>query len=244
MHKLKFALKFIIAIIPFSLLGSTLYSLFPKIPHTVVMILYAALFAFFVYLFYKKKKKIRESDENYVIPEYLKPSTLAYLLIAAIMSFFFTSSTVGTSLVIDNGKSVPVDISIENKKITIPPNSFKQTSIRLGSQKITVQGVEKTINIPNKAKWIFNIDSIYTYYETSVDYSSHLFKNGIADSSYFKKDNIKVLKGELIKSDAEYLFEAPETITIDKSKKNQKIVSVKILYRMPFASTNDSTNRH
>ena len=95
MHKLKFALKFIIAIIPFSFLGITLYSLFPKIPHLVVILLYTALFAFFVYIFYQKKKKIRESNEDYVIPEYLKPSTLAYLLIAAIMSFFFTSSKSG-----------------------------------------------------------------------------------------------------------------------------------------------------
>jgi len=234
MVRLKFALKILIGIIPFYLTGKILYLVFPQIPHWTVILVFLFMFIGFLYFFYKKKKELRESNEKYVLPEYLLPSTLLYLLFGAFLADTFTIADSRTEFIIDNGKPTTIELVIDgDDKIIIPPFDFKRTSIRIGLSKISLNGLQKEINLPKKGKWILNIDSVNTYYETTVDYSNQLFKNGVIDSNLLDKPDVTFVKGELINTDASYLFEAPESITIKKDYQNKKSVSVKILYRMP-----------
>ena len=186
MLRFKILLKTLVALIPFFVLGTLLYTIFPQIPNWVVIFSHFILYISIVYIIYLKKKKLRESKDNYTLPEYLLPSSLFYLFIGAILAHFMTESNSRTQLYIDNGKSIPIEIIIPNEeKLIIPANSFIVSSIRLGSSDILVNGKTKTIKIPQKGQWIYNIDSLNMYYEATIDYSNQMFRNGEIDPSYF-----------------------------------------------------------
>ena len=243
MIKYKIILKTLVALIPFYILGSILYNLFPQIPNWIAIFCHFILFISIVYVIYLKKKKLRESKDNYTLPEYLLPSTLFYLFIGATLAHFMTENDSRTQLYIDNGKSVPIEIIIPNEeKLIVPANSFKTSSIRLGTTNIVVNGKIKTINIPTKGNWIYNIDTLNMYYESTVDYSNQLFRNGKVDSSYFNKPNVKLITGEIIKSDAAYLFEAPNTITVNNTDIDKKAVAIRVLYRIPKPINTNETD--
>jgi len=233
MYRIKVVGKVLISAFIFYGYGYFLHYFFPHISFNVEASLVIVLLFGFFYFIYINKKKLIEEKSSY-IPEYLKSSSFLYLIIGSILAHFAIDDTFKTTFIIDNGKSTSVKVYLLNQDtLLVPAKGYITTSLPLGNNEIIVNGKPKTISTPEKSKWIFNIDSINSYYESSVNYSNTLFKNGKVDSSFINSPHIKFVNGELIRSDVDFVFEAPNTITVDRSAPEDKAVERKILYRLP-----------
>jgi hypothetical protein len=102
-----------------------------------------------------------------------------------------------------------------------------------GTNDISFDGKSKTINVTDKGKWLFNIDSINTYILASVNYSNEveLYKNGQIDSTKLQSQELKFIKGELINVETDYFFKAPESITVSKNDTHTSVAR-QVLYRL------------
>jgi hypothetical protein len=234
MNRIVILLKLAITIIPFYLIGYFLNMIFRHKPGWLNLIIFLILTVGAIYFIYKKRKGLTNELHEDDFPEYLKVSSYFLIVIGAILGHLLSSSSFRTVLYIDNGLSIPIEITIKDEStMTIPGNSYKSTSLPTGENEILIEGKTKKINLSSKGNWIFNIDSINTYILTSIDYSNgvELYKDGQIDSTKLSSPDFEILQGELINVDADYLFEAPETITVQK---NGRATSVKrtVLYRI------------
>jgi len=236
MNRLILVFKVLLATIPFALLGYFLhYSLrhvHPAVYYTgAALVLGGAL-----YFVYNKRKVYADAGKEQDIPSYFANSTYLYLIIGAVLGTLVTGSAFRTTLYIDNGKATAVEVTIPNDGThTIEAHKHLQTSVPTGDNEITIDGKVKKLSLPESGKWVYNIDSINVYLESTVDYSANdkLYKDGKADSTATETEapDFKIVRGELFKADVDYLFDAPESISI-KKRDADKAVTKTVLYRI------------
>jgi hypothetical protein len=153
-----------------------------------------------------------------------------------LISYFLVSSGFRTDIYIDNGKSVPVQVSIsEEETQTVPANSYIQMSAPIGENEILIDGKKKKINILSKGIWVYNVENLNFYIEGTVDYSNPdvLYKDKPADSTKTNTLGNKIIHEEFFKLESDYIFEAPESITIKKENQTNETLTRTVLYRIP-----------
>lgn len=238
MNRLIILLKLAMAMIPFAVFNFVLHTLFPHIPRWISLPLNLMVAGGIIYYIYSARKKImeEEKDEDF-IPDYLTKSSYFFVPIGAILAYFLVSSGFRTVIYIDNGKPISVQVSISGEDPqTVPANGFIQTSIPIGENEITIDGKKKKkINIPVKGEWIYNIDNINSYIETTVNYANPdvLYKDKPADTITLGSADTKIIHKEFFKLESDYIFEAPESITIKKENQTNEPVTLTVLRRLP-----------
>ncbi|HFG1538219.1 TPA: hypothetical protein ACGFXR_002481, partial [Flavobacterium psychrophilum] len=90
------------------------------------------------------------------------------------------------------------------------------------------------IDVKDGGKWMFNVGSLNTYLQTTINYSNpkELYKDGKIDTTKIENSKDKIVKGEFFKIESDYVFEAPETITVDKDSPNGKVENRTVLYKL------------
>jgi hypothetical protein len=238
MNRLIIILKLAMAMIPFCIFNFVLHTLFPHIPRWVSLPLTLIIAGGAIYYIYSTRKKImeEENDEDF-IPDYYKKSSYFFVAIGSILAYFLVSSSFRTVLYIDNGKPVPVQISISGEDPqTVPANGYIETSATIGENEITVDGKTKKINILEKGRWVYNVDNLNSYIENTVDYANPdvLYKDKPApDTLKIGSAETKIIHEEFFKLESDYIFEAPESITIKKENQGTGPVTQTVLYRLP-----------
>lgn len=237
MNRLIILLKVAMAMIPFAVFNFVLCTLFPHIPRWVSIPVNLIIVGGVIYYMYSARKKImdEEKDEDFV-PDYLKQSNYAFIVIGSLISYFLVSSGFRTDVYIDNGKSVPVQVSIsEEETQTVPANSYIQMSAPIGENEILIDGKKKKINILSKGIWVYNVENLNFYIEGTVDYSNPdvLYKDKPADSTKTNTLGNKIIHEEFFKLESDYIFEAPESITIKKENQTNEPLTRTVLYRIP-----------
>jgi hypothetical protein len=151
-----------------------------------------------------------------------KITTALGVVLGSVMSGFFTLSSLESDLTIDNGtkKSVKVEYYARTKdflSVDIPAGSFKEITLPKGDNVLTLNGEKKIVKMLGRnGKQIYNIDKINNYVLLEVDYGSE------APPKELKTFN----STEFFQVNADYLFEAPESIVTRRrsSKKKQVLL--------------------
>jgi len=236
MNRLILILKVLLAVTPFALLGYFLhYSL--RHVHPAVYVVGAALvLGGALYFVYSKRKVYTDAGKEQDIPSHFANSTYIYLIIGAVLGTLLSSNAFTTSLYIDNGRATPVTVIIPNEgTFTIEAHKHLKTSVPTGDNEITLDGKPKKLSLPESGKWVYNIDSLNLYVESTIDYSANetLYKNGKGDSTETESESpdFKIIRGELFNAHVDYMFDAPESISI-KRRDSDKTVTKKVLYRL------------
>lgn len=239
MNRLIILLKLAMAMIPFAIFNFVLHTLFPHIPRWISLPLTLIVAGGVIYYIYSARKKImeEENDEDF-IPDYLTKSSYFFIAIGSVLAYFLVSSSFRTVIYIDNGKAVPIKISISGEDPqTVPAKGFIETSAIIGENEITIDGKKKkNINIPEKGRWVYNVDNLNSYIETTVDYSNPdvLYKEKpAADTLKLGSPDTKIIHEEFFKLESDYIFDAPESITIKKENQNGGTVTQTVLHRLP-----------
>ncbi|KAF2515393.1 hypothetical protein EYY60_02595 [Flavobacterium zhairuonense] len=237
MDRIIILFRLAVAIFLFYILNYLLYSTFNQIPVFISAPINGILVIGAFYYVYKGRKQFiidNESDED--MPLHLEKSSYFFILVGAFIAFFLVSSSFRTTLYIDNGKSTPVEIKIASETAqTIAPNSFIVTEVPIGKNELIIDGKTKTINILGKGEWVYNVDNLNSYIEGTVDYAEQEVRriNNTKDTTTTKLSADKIIHKEFFKLESDFIFEAPETISISKNAQTGEIHTQTVLYRLP-----------
>lgn len=131
-----------------------------------------------------------------------------------------------TPLYIDNGNPVPLMVTLNSDQVVkVPAKGFVKKSVPTGENEILYKGQVKKLHLSDKGNWVFNIDRVNTYSESSVWYVNPSIKDRKADLTSIPESDKKLYRDELFKTDADYLFNTPDSIAtsdaalIDNQKK-------------------------
>ncbi|AIG35317.1 hypothetical protein [Flavobacterium psychrophilum] len=236
MNRIAILIKLAIAIIPFYAFGYLLHYVFRHIPGWLSFVLnLLLLIGLIYYVIFNRKKFFEEEEDVDYLPEHLEKSTYFFLILGSFIGYFLASSSFRTTIYVDNGNSYPIEVSIsEETSISIPANSFKKTSVPIGENETLINGKTKLIDVKDGGKWMFNVGSLNTYLQTTINYSNpkELYKDGKIDTTKIENSKDKIVKGEFFKIESDYVFEAPETITVDKDSPNGKVENLTVLYKL------------
>jgi hypothetical protein len=234
MNRIVIIFKLLIAMLPALAVGYIFRYFFPFLPEWLQVAPFILLIAGGIYFIYKNRKIRIDNDEEDYLPEWLHKSSYVYIILGSIMGLFLTASSFRTSVSFDNGRNTTVKITLnKNSTFEVSPKNFYNISMPKGENEIIIDGKVSKINVESDGKWVYNIDNLNSYYIESIDYSNPntLYKNGKIDSTLLNQGTIKILSGELIKAEVDYLFNAPESITVKKRDAKESI-SKKVLFRI------------
>jgi hypothetical protein len=85
-------------------------------------------------------------------------------------------------------------------------------------QQMDINGKNETLNITSEGNWIYNVDTANTYIATSIEYGTS------SASPSDKMPEMKMVKELFFKSDADYIFDSPESIKVKGNNKVTKTV--------------------
>jgi hypothetical protein len=235
MERIIILIRLAVAIFLFYVLNYLLYSAFNQIPFFLSVPINAILIIGALYFVFTSRKQFiinNEGEEG--MPPQLEKSSYFFIPLGAVIAFCLVSSNFRTSLYIDNGKSVPVEVKISSEAAqTVAPNSFIVKDIPIGENEIIIDGKKKTINIKDNGKWVYNVDNLNAYIEGTVDYANPEVKNTTNDTAVTKLSVDKIIHKEFFKLESDFIFEAPETITVSKNAQTNTVHTQTVLYRLP-----------
>ncbi|WP_289663758.1 hypothetical protein [Flavobacterium panacagri] len=236
MNRIVILIKLAVAIFPFYLLHYLLYSTFNQIPYFVSVPINIILIAGALYYVYSARKQfVIDNEDEEGMPVHLEKSSYFFIPLAAMIALFLVSSSFRTSLYIDNGRSVPVEVKIASEATqTVAPNSFILVDVPIGKNEISINGTKKNINIQGKGRWVYNVDNLNSYIEGTVNYANPELSNA-NDTISTKLHVDKIIHKEFFKLESDFIFEAPESITIKKDAGIDKVHTQTVLYRLPKA---------
>ncbi|WPO79961.1 hypothetical protein [Flavobacterium sp. KACC 22761] len=237
MDRIVILFRLAVAIFLFYILNYLLYSAFNQIPVFISAPINGILVIGALYYIYKSRKQfIIDNEDEEGMPFQLEKSSYFFIPVGAFIAFFLVTSSFRTTLYIDNGKSVPVEVKISSEPIqTIAPNSFITTEVPIGQNEITINGKKKTINIADNGRWVYNVDNLNSYIESTVDYASQEIRSihPEKDTTVTKLSVDKIIHKEFFKLESDFIFEAPETISVSKEAQTGEIHTQTVLYRLP-----------
>ncbi|WP_035652772.1 hypothetical protein [Flavobacterium sp. ASV13] len=226
-----------VAIFLFYILNYLLYSSFNQIPSFISAPINGILVIGALYYIFKSRKQfVIDNEDEEGMPLHLEKSSYFFIPLGAVIAFFLVSSSFRTALYIDNGKSTPVEIKIASETAqTIAPNSFIKTEVPIGKNELIIDGKTKTINILDKGEWVYNVDNLNSYIEGTVDYADQSIRsiNNVKDTTTTKLSADKIIHKEFFKLESDFIFEAPETISVSKNAQTGTVHTQTVLYRLP-----------
>jgi hypothetical protein len=224
----------IIASIPAFILSYLLLTLFPHIP---MFLYYAVVFGIIVgggyYYITQKRKYYIENDMVDSMPDSLGNVTILYLVIGTAIGTFGMSNNNRSRLYVDNGTDREITFKIKHEgDFKIPPQKHIKIDVVTGENIIEIEGKTKIFNVATHRNWVYNIDSQSVYLLTNVNYTNPniLYKEGTKPADTGDADG-QIIKNEFFETDAAYIFDIPEKITVDKSSSKEN-VSRKALIKM------------
>ncbi len=235
MNRFILTIKILIASIPFFALGYLLHFVFRHIPYWLHLSINIAILTILLCLVYTNRNQyIKEEGSEENIPENLKLSSYFCLILGSIFGFAITVESFSTIIYIDNGRNKSVEVSIkDDKTLKIPAFSHSSTQVPTGPIEIIIDNKTKKFEIPESGNWIYNIDSLNTYIESTIEYSLKKPENKeiLIDSNDSQKIEYKLIRKEFYKYDVDYIFDAPESISV-KEKDADKALMKTILYKI------------
>lgn len=233
MDRIIIIIRLATAIFLFYVLNYLLYSTFNQIPDFISISINLILVIGSLYYVYASRKQfIIDNEDEEGMPVQLEKSSYFFIPVGATIAFFLVYSSFRTSLYIDNGSSVPVEVKISSITKTVAPNDFIVIDTPLGENEISINGKKKTINIQDNGKWVYNVDNLNSYIEGTVDYADPEVKSAI-DTTVTKLSVDKIIHKEFFKLESDFIFEAPETISVSKNAQTSTIRTQTVLYRLP-----------
>ncbi|MDQ6471221.1 hypothetical protein RB619_11255 [Flavobacterium sp. LHD-80] len=236
MDRIIILIRLAVAIFLFYVLNYVLYSTFNQIPEFVSVPINAILVIGGLYYVYSGRKQfIADNEDEEGMPLQLEKSSYFFIPVGAFIAFFLVYSSFRTSLYIDNGNAVPVEVKIASTTKTVAPNDFIVIDTPIGENEIIINGKKKTINILDNGKWVYNVDNLNSYIEGTVDYADQEIRNinNTADTTTTKLSVDKIIHKEFFKLESDFIFEAPETITVSKDAQTGTVHTQTVLYRLP-----------
>ncbi|TDO95420.1 hypothetical protein [Flavobacterium sp. 245] len=236
MDRIVILIRLAVAIFLFYVLNYLLYSTFNQIPDFISAPINVILVIGALYYVYKSRKQfIADNEDEEGMPLQLEKSSYFFLPLGAVIAFFLVYSSFRTSLYIDNGNAVPVEVTIASTTKTVAPNDFIVIDTPLGENEISINGKKKTINILDNGKWVYNVDNLNSYIEGTVDYADQEVRsiNNTQDTTATKLSVDKIIHKEFFKLESDFIFEAPETISVSKDTQTGTVHTQTVLYRLP-----------
>ncbi|KAF2335484.1 hypothetical protein [Flavobacterium daemonense] len=237
MDRIIILMRLAVSIFLFYVLNFVLYSTFNQIPFFIsipinVLLIICALY----YIFKSRKQFVIDNEDEEGMPVHLEKSSYFFIPVGAFIAFFLVSSSFRTTLYIDNGKSVPVQVKISSEITqTVAPNSFISTEVPIGKNELIIDGKTKTINILDNGRWVYNVDNLNSYIESTVDYASQEVRpiKPVNDTTVTQLSVDKIIHKEFFKLESDFIFEAPETISVSKDAETGTVHTQTVLYRLP-----------
>ena len=141
-----------------------------------------------------------------------------------------------TTLYIDNGTAHWMNVSYRKTGLTIAPGSYQKMEVVEGPCKLIVNGGFRTLDLSKPARqWVWNVEQQNIYYLDELVFSS---SSALRDStrSWWSSDtssmNNALITDEVFSTEADYVFDAPETIQVSKRFVGNKDVARLLLYRI------------
>ncbi|MDJ1466265.1 hypothetical protein QNI16_00485 [Cytophagaceae bacterium YF14B1] len=144
----------------------------------------------------------------------------------------FSHSSRFTDIYLDNGTKEVVHIEIPGaEEQAIQPKTYQLLSIPLGTHQVKCNGKVKNITLSQQGKWIFNPESANSYIVSDIIYGE---TNAINQDKGQAEGLPQIIKNELFMTSADYLFEAPQEISISKKRyeTSPATVTKTVLYRL------------
>lgn len=205
-------IRIVIAALPFYGLGYLSHYLFRHMPDWTYAMAQLTLFAALVCYIYSNRKRIKEEGKR-EMPDHLHTSVYTFLVMGLVIGSLLAATSFRTPLYIDNGTPVPLMVTLNSDQVMkVPAKGFVKTSVPTGENEILFKGQVKKLHLSDKGNWVFNIDRVNTYLESSVWYVYPANKNRKADLTSLPESDKKLYRDELFKTDADYLFNTPDSI--------------------------------
>ncbi|WP_426483525.1 hypothetical protein [Flavobacterium sp. 2] len=236
MDRIIILFRLAVAIFLFYILNYLLFSTFKQIPDFISAPINGILVIGALYYIFKSRKQfIIDNEDEEGMPLHLEKSSYFFIPVGAFIAFFLVYSSFRTSVYIDNGNSVPVEVKIASTTKTVAPNDFVVIDAPLGENEISINGKKKTINILDNGKWVYNVDNLNSYIEGTVDYADQSIRsiNNVKDTTTTKLSADKIIHKEFFKLESDFIFEAPETISVSKNAQTGTVHTQTVLYRLP-----------
>lgn len=236
MDRIIILFRLAVAIFLFYILNYLLFSTFKQIPDFISAPINGILVIGALYYIFKSRKQfVIDNEDEEGMPLHLEKSSYFFIPVGAFIAFFLVYSSFRTSLYIDNGNSVPVEVKIASTTKTVAPNDFVVIDTPLGENEISINGKKKTINILDNGKWVYNVDNLNSYIEGTVDYADQSIRNinNVKDTTTTKLSADKIIHKEFFKLESDFIFEAPETISVSKNAQTGTVHTQTVLYRLP-----------
>jgi len=228
---LRLALLLLVFTLPGSILAAIITAWFPHIPLLVLIIMD-------VFILYGLAQAYLRRRRNYYVrnnmadqmPEWLnKKSYMGFLVVGTILSAIFTHEDSQANLYIDNGADEPITIELSRiGKITIPAHDFVQKEVAQDVYEGVIDGRKVKLDIEAKGNWIWNINQQNTYIVNNVHYlSSSGMQSEMEEmlqeiNSDADEVSVKLINKEFFQAQTDYVFSAPENISIKKNRYSSK----------------------
>jgi uncharacterized protein (UPF0333 family) len=205
-------LGLIASAIPGALLGMLLIKIFPHIPMLlhIVAVMLVVVGSFLLII---RNRKAYYADMPEEIPAWAREKKYPVILaITTLVASLVTFNDNKTSLYIDNGNAEKMVVRLKYEgEFEVPAHAHVKKEVVIGDDEIVYDGRTVKLPIAEDGKWIVNLNKQNKYVRTSVVYS--------ANPSETQDDNpeFKLFDDEFFNAKVDYVFDAPEKITVKKS---------------------------
>ena len=179
-----------------------------------------------VFIIKKWKEKYTSMDLIEHMPTWLKNSGMYVMAfsLGALITSYGTHSINRTSFYLDNGGKEPISFKIKNMgEFQVNAGQYVELNLPLGKNTLIINNEEKEIDLNQKGYWVYNPGKLNTYFETSVLYGT--------DETAATDTDFRKINEEMFYSNADFIFEAPGEIVVDKNH-SKTAVSRKLLLRV------------
>lgn len=236
---IRIAIYIVVFMIPAVLLGYIILQISPHISMSSLAVLTTGLILA-AYFWYKKKRQNEilaaygEDATAESVPAWLRKKRYpVFLAAASLFGSMAVFQSNKTDLYIDNASEKDISIQLSNEGThLVKAGTYKKLRVAKGPIEATYNNLKKHFNITDAGKWIWNIDSLNTYFRSSVTYTNSidLYKNG-KNVPEEENPDFQLVKGEFFETHVDYVFDIPEKISVKRSRLDNKAVSKTVLYR-------------
>jgi hypothetical protein len=231
------AIRVLLCAIPAFLIGYCYQYFFRDAPLQIHIVLtYAVLGGIGYYIYKAQRQFLANGGEPAEMPFLLHNTMFPALFIGSIGAIFWSIMSFRTECYIDNGREKPVVVVTKMGKYTIPSKAYQNITLVLGDNELTIDNIPKKINLKDKGKWIWNIDSLNSYVETTVVYRQKSVSDDVSAGSDYSETEAPTdtIRAELFKSNTDLIFQAPDELEAKRSDRKKSSVLKTILQRVNY----------
>lgn len=218
--------------IPAAIVSWLVLLIVPHIDQTSLVMLVTGIVVSGMVWFHRwgNRKAVAEGKE----PEKMSWIVMGVLVVASLAASAMMFESNKADLYIANGTDKAVKVELDHEgSFLITPHGYQKVQVVKGENRGHYTGGDRKFNINSGGNWVWNIDSAETFVLTAISYASEeqLYRNKKdIESKEEENPDFKVIRSEFFETPADYMFEAPKTITVKKSDFSKE-VKKKVLYR-------------